>query len=168
VDRIHTNSPLNHAKILEGDLIFRVNGEPAESLNSFRQTIDQTQPGSSVTLDIYRQGQVTSHSIPVGKEVFKQSRHIAFGIGVNSKFEIDLWPNPDFSLVALGYAQNSKRTELNATSTRFLQEFKTASDHPNANPHETVSSESWKAWIGPINWGARKILVSQEMPREVP
>jgi serine protease Do len=57
VARVLEGSPAADAGIVKGDLIRAINGQPAVSSRVVTQQIAVTEPGSRVTLDVYRDGE---------------------------------------------------------------------------------------------------------------
>lgn len=56
VKRVDPNSPASKAGFRENDVILEVNGKAVENIDQFQNTIGDTQPGTKITLTIWRDG----------------------------------------------------------------------------------------------------------------
>ena len=104
VTALSCNTPARMAGLQEGDLILEFDHQPVTRLADFRRTIDRLEPGTSLPVNVYRNGETIESTVCVGRETFREQGN--FMITLPPIFrELDLWPNPDFSLVVLGYRQ---------------------------------------------------------------
>ena len=67
VAEVTPDTPASKAGIKQGDVILKVNGDPVDSANSLRLRISQTAPGSSVRLQISRDGKVQDMNVTLGE-----------------------------------------------------------------------------------------------------
>jgi len=161
VSAVYSNTPLAVAGIRTGDLILAVNRRPVEKLNEFRQIIDGCKPGTTVSLQVFRDSAAEDRQVTVGRETYKNWHDFAIGIMVSGR--MDLIPDPDFSLVALGYSRNQQRGELHSPQTEFIRR------HNGADPKEpgcdfgTIHREGWKTWLAIFSLGGYKSILSQEI-----
>ena len=90
----------------------------------------------------YRDGQTLDFEVPVGKEAFRRegSFRIAFPSVVHGW---DLWPNPGFSLVFVGYEPNPG----------LRQQPDSSKDH---------FDEDWKAFAGIFEVSRGKRILAQK------
>lgn len=142
VTKLGTNAPAYLAGLRKGDLILELNHHPMTRLQNFCRVIDRSEPGTSLTVKAYRDGRVMECNLPVGREKFRTggNLHIALPTVVH---QWDLWPNPGFSLVVLGYEPNpGLRHEL-------------------GNKSEKLDDE-WTAYLGFIELTSGKRILSQE------
>jgi hypothetical protein len=146
VTRLATNTPAALAGLHQGDFILELNHRPVTSLQGFRRVIDRTPPGTPLPLRIYREGQFVDCTVPVGCEKYRAGGllSIAFPTVVHSW---DLWPDPGFSLVVLGYEPNpGLRHDL------------------GRNPDQReVYDEEWSIFVGCLEVSAGKRVVAQEL-----
>jgi hypothetical protein len=77
--------------------------------------------------------------------------------------EWDLWPNDQFSLVALGYKRQQKRVELESPDVRFIQHTQTTNDAGRKSSPGFEGREGWDIWLALISVGERKRILSQEI-----
>jgi membrane-associated protease RseP (regulator of RpoE activity) len=161
VTRVHEETPLAKAGIAEGDLVLSVNGKNIRFQRHLEKAIDDA--GSApITLNIFRDGQVSEKSVTPGVERYQTLHHIMFGIGVPTYFEVDLYPNPDFSLVALGFDSKGKRLDLRDAVSKFRSsQGEYYRDHKDGW-QGLPSAESWRTWLGPIAYSENKMIISQE------
>ena len=153
-------TPLHKSGCREGDLILALNHTPVTTIRDYLQTIGQTVPGSTLELTLFRDGVITNHNLTIGREQFKHIGMLAFGFKLSPKLEFDFWPNPDFSLVALGYDRESERLNLHQTETRYLQSL--SANQPDHEPGR-LSREGWRTWLGPLSVSKQKQVLSQEL-----
>jgi hypothetical protein len=114
---------------------------------------------------VYRAGQLSDKSISPGVERFQKIHHVIFGIGISSHLEFDLFPNPDFSLVALGFDSSGKRLDLNDAAVKYRTEQGEYVAADKGGWQGIQSDEGWKAWLGPFALSENKMIISQEPVR---
>jgi hypothetical protein len=105
ITSLNTNAPAQAAGLRKDDLVLELNHQPVTRLRDFRRIIDRCEPGNTLAVKAYRDGQTLDFEVPVGKETFRHGGwfRIAFPTVVHGW---DLWPNPGFSLVFVGYQHN--------------------------------------------------------------
>ena len=163
VAAVYTNTPLALAGIREGDLILRVNQKPMERMKAFRKIIDRSKPGTALSVAVFRDGQVEDHNLTVGREKFQTYGYFSVGFNLFSKLVLDLWPNPDFSLVALGYSHSERRVELHSPQFEFVRRTQTEKHKKEAEDAGVSSYEGWYSWLAILSCGSRKTILSQEV-----
>jgi membrane-associated protease RseP (regulator of RpoE activity) len=163
VAAVYSNTPLAVAGIRTGDLILAVNQQPVGKLNEFRQRIDASKPGTTVSLHVFRDGAADDRLVTVGRETYKNWHDLAIGIMVSGKLELDLIPDPDFSLVALGYSRNQQRAELHSPQTEFIRQINRADQKEQGCGSATIHPEGWKTWLALFSLGGYKSVLSQEI-----
>jgi hypothetical protein len=137
-----TNAPAHAAGLRGGDFVLELNRRPVTNLRAFRHTIDHSAPGTLLPVKIYRDGQLAEFEVPVGREKYKGGGSFSFVLPT-TVHRWDLWPNPGFSLVCVGYEPNpGLRNELGKT-------------------HE-VYDESWSAYLVFMEISSGKRIVEQE------
>ena len=122
---------------------------------------------SASTFTIYRDGELLEKSVTPGTERFQEIGIFTFGIGLSSHLTLDLLPNPDFSLVALGFEQEHDRLNLSDPKSDYLRHLQdlaaAASGQTNQQPSASLrSDEGWKFWLGPFCLERRKTILAQE------
>jgi hypothetical protein len=157
ITSLNTNTPAALAGLSEGDLVLGVNHQPGARLKGFRRTIDQSKPGTLITLKTWRDGQEAEHSVRVGRETFTENG--AFMVGLPGFFYAPtLWPNSrSFSLGPLGYNREpvSDRKELSSAEARYYQ---------SCNPKDYhLTDPGWKAWLVIMEAQGYKQIKSQEV-----
>jgi membrane-associated protease RseP (regulator of RpoE activity) len=142
ITELNTNAPAQIAGLRKGDLILELNHQPVTQLAKFRKLIDRSQPGTVLAVKAFRDGKSAEYNVPVGQEQFRNGG--LFTVVVPTVVhQWDLWPNPGFSLVVLGYEPNP--------GTR----------HELGNKKE-VYDEDWKAYLVFFEVSDGKRVVSQE------
>ena len=164
--QVFTNSPLAKAGLQEGDLILRVNGENVRFEKDIHKRVDRSK-NDPLAFTIYRDGQISEKTVTPGVERFQKYNTIAFGLGFRTNYELDLFPNPDFSLIALGYDFKRDRLDLLDPKSKYRQSLENADGKPNEEKEwiGLRSDEGRWAWLGPIWWTQNKMIVSQEAAR---
>jgi membrane-associated protease RseP (regulator of RpoE activity) len=162
VESVYTNTPLALAGIHEGDLILRVDHKPVGKMKQIRKVIDNSRPGSTVSLSVFRDGRVNDHTVTIGRETFKPSGYFAMGFGFSTKMELDLLPDPDFALIALGYSRNERRIELNSPQFEFVRRVQAQNQEPPESGAGSIRYEGWNAWLAIFSVGSRKMILSQQ------
>jgi len=67
VSGLKPDAPAAKAGLKNGDVILELNGQPVESANDLRLRISQTAPGSSVRLEVSRDGKTQDMSVTLGE-----------------------------------------------------------------------------------------------------
>ncbi len=151
-------SPLTKAGLRESDLILALDGAPIDDLSRFRKAIDATLPGRPMKLVVYREGKLFEHTVVVGRETFRHEGAIMIGIGVSTRLEFDLLPDPDFSLVALGFQSSQDRLQLDSPRRVYILDAQ-----PESPAGAGVKSqEGWRAWLAVLSLSDHKQILSQE------
>jgi hypothetical protein len=124
ITSLNTNAPAQAAGLRKDDLVLELNHQPVTRLRDFRRIIDRCEPGGTLAVKVYREGQMLDFEVPVGKEAFR--REGLFRITLPSVVHgWDLWPNPGFSLVFVGYHPNpGLRQQLGSAQDIFVEDWK--------------------------------------------
>jgi membrane-associated protease RseP (regulator of RpoE activity) len=164
--KVHSDSPIAKAGLQEGDLVLRVNGENVRFEKDIRKRVDRAH-SEPLAFTIYRAGEIAEKTVSPGVERFQKFNTIAFGLGFRTKYELDLWPDPDFSLIALGYGVKRDRIDLQDAKERYRANLEGVEGKPSEQKEWVGlrSDEGRTAWIGPIWWAQNLMIVSQESPR---
>ena len=161
VTRVREQTPLAKAGVVEGDLLLAVNGKNIRFQKHLDKAIDQS-GAIPIAVTIYRAGEISEKSITPGVERYQQIHHITFAIGLSTHFDIDVFPNPDFSLVALGYETKDKRLDLRDAVPKYRiaqgEDYRDDKDGWKG----LSSEEGWKTWLGPFAYSENKLIISQE------
>ena len=67
VAEVTPDTPASKAGIKQGDVILKVNGDPVESANGLRLKISQSAPGTSVRLQVSRDGKTQDMNVTLGE-----------------------------------------------------------------------------------------------------
>jgi hypothetical protein len=152
------HSPAATAGLQAGDLILRVGGQNVERLPKFHKLVELTQPGHPLQLTVWRQGEVRTLRVDTGRETYRNVGTLGLGIHLSSK--LDLWPNPVFSLIALGYDRLGERLELHSTESAYVRDVR---QRNGAGADSAQGSrEGWKVWLVILQLGMHKHVLSQE------
>jgi membrane-associated protease RseP (regulator of RpoE activity) len=157
------NSPLAKAGLQEGDLVLRVNGENVRFENDIRKRVERSE-NNPLVVTIYRAGEISEKNVAPGVEKFQKFNAIAFGFAFRTNYELDLFPNPDFSLIALGYDVKNDRLDLDDVKSKYRKSLEEGQGKPDVEKEwiGLRSDEGWSAWLGPIWWTQNKMIVSQQ------
>jgi membrane-associated protease RseP (regulator of RpoE activity) len=158
ITELAPTSPLAKAGLQETDLIVACNGQPTGKVRKFRETIDGMEPGTPIQLTVYRDSALAERTAIVGKETFKQAGTFMMGIGLSSHLHFDLLPNPDFSLVALGYESNHDRLQLDSPRWNYIRSISGPQSEPGFK-----SSEGWRTWLAIFSLSDHKKILAQEI-----
>ena len=156
ITRLSTNTPAARSGLQEGDLILRVEDAPVQNLRAFWKAVDTATPGQRLSLQVLRDGADMKRAVVAGKEVFKPTRNLTAGILLSREW--DLWPNPGFSLIALGYKRQDRRIDLDSPESRF--EFAMRDDDA---PGGLRSREGWEVWLPVCSFSSRKRILAQTL-----
>jgi membrane-associated protease RseP (regulator of RpoE activity) len=156
VTALATNTPASSAGIRAGDVIFELDHQPFTRLQDFRRKIDASEPGTLMSVTLYRDSQTVQYDVPVGRETFNNNG--VFMIGLPGFFHgPELWPyrdSPGLSLVALGYSVNpGHREELASIKRQY--ELK-------CNPAWKAYDEDYKIWLLFMEVKRGESIVAQE------
>jgi membrane-associated protease RseP (regulator of RpoE activity) len=161
VTRVREETPLAKAGIAEGDLLLKVNGNDMRFEHDLAKAIDNA--GSEpIAINIYRDGQISEKTITPGVERYQNMHHVAFGIWLSTHFDIDIYPNPDFSLIALGYDSKGKRLDLRDAVAKYRAAQGEYYHEAKEGWQGLASAEGWRTWLGPIAVSENKLIISQE------
>lgn len=158
VTRAGAETPLANAGIQEGDLALAVNGDKVGSDWTLRKKLSNA-TSEPLQLTILRGDEIREIQITPGVEEFQYINHIAFGLGLSPNFEIDLFPNPNFSLIALGIDSDPKRLDLSGPKGKHLKSM--LAEKGEDAWSGVRSSEGWRTWLGPFSYSKNKVIVSQ-------
>lgn len=159
VGRVFNNTPAAVGGLKEGDLIVKINDRKVPDFDSFYSIIDAADPGSKLTITAFRDGKIMDHTVLTGKESYKKVGHFNIGLGFGS--DLDLVPNPDFSLFSvISFKLNKKRLELNSPDFKYYQENLDARSK-NAQ-YVLHRSDGWNLRVMPFGIGRDVIVVAQE------
>jgi hypothetical protein len=154
--RTGPSSPLARAGLREGDLVTAVDGQPVRDPLAFRCAVEARPPGSTVTLDAWRDGAMLRAPVTVGRETYE--RFLSIGLFLPLCPHADLWPFDDgidvFGLVTA--KSNPARHDLDGPRRTYL-----AKAVPEACP-EPPQQESVRVAVIPLCVGTYHRVVAQE------
>lgn len=160
VTRAAAETPLAKAGVRETDLILAINDVKVGSDHAARRALSKI--SGPAKLALFRAGEITEATVTPGVERFQNVNNLTFAIGLSPRFEVDLFPNPDFNLIALGYESEDKLLDLTSPKGKFL----TATQPPQDSAWQGLrSEEGWKTWLGPISVSRNRVIVSQEFAK---
>jgi hypothetical protein len=163
VSGVYSNTPLAIAGVQAGDLILTMDAEPIESIPEFHRVIEGARPGTTIPMTVFRNGARQDHLIRIGRETYENWKTFTVGVGLSTTLELDLLPDPDFSLVALGYRQDRERTDLHSPRNEFVREIRSEGEQPSGDHSGSPRSEGWKAWLAVFSLGGHKSILTQEI-----
>lgn len=67
VAQVEKNSPAAEAGLQPGDLILEMNGQPLETYDTFRNAIAGLKPGSTIQLQVWRNGKTAERTVTLGE-----------------------------------------------------------------------------------------------------
>jgi serine protease Do len=158
VTALSSNTPARRAGVLEGDVILELNHEPTARLEDFRAAIDRAVPGTSLPVKVYRNGELIDYHLVVGRETFRRWGTFTIGLWPMLR-QPDLWPDPDFSLVVLGYETQHGRAELNSAENAYRRSY-----DPDYHPWDG----EWSVWLAIFRSAKSKEIISQEIVESRP
>jgi hypothetical protein len=135
-----TNSPTSLAGLREGDVIVELGGKPVKRHRRFCRTVAEAKPGTSLSAKVFRAGQIVECPIPVGRETYKNGGVLTVCMPT-VVHGWDLWPDPGFSLGALGYEPHLQSVDAHGKPA-FVPE--------------------WSAWLGVVEVSGGRRIISQE------
>src|SRR5688572_12350939 len=166
ITEANADSPLAKAGLQQGDVVLRINGDNIRFEKEIRKRVDRSE-NTPLAFTIYRGGEISEKQVTPGIERFQKYNTIAFGLGFRTNYELDLLPNPDFSLIALGYDVKHDRLDLQHPKAKYREALEDQQPKPEDEPEWVglSSEEGWNAWLGPIWVTQNKLIVSQEASR---
>lgn len=153
---VHSNTPAALGGLRAGDLILQIDDQPVASLKAFRKLVDSRSPGETARLSVYREGEIVEVRVTLGREAYRCERTLGLGLFLSGN--MDLVPNPDFSLIATGFKQRTQRLELQSPETQFV--LRTRAE--NGRDGSGLAREGWQAWLAIVSFGSHKRILSQE------
>ena len=150
---LSTNTPAKLAGFREGDLILELNHEPVSDVSKFHRTIYAIEPGTVVPVKLFRDGEVLEPNVCVGRESYRKGG--MFCVQLPPIFErLDLWPNPGFSLIVLGYQRYLRPVELGSVEEKYRRSV----DRKGYDPKDY----QWTSWLVLFEVWRQNHIVSQE------
>ena len=153
ITRLSTNTPAARSGLSEGDVIMNLDGKRVKDLRALWERVDTANPGTHMSVEVTRDGASSEHDITVGRERYEPNRSIT--VGVLLAREWDLWPNPGFSLIALGYKRQDNRIELDSPESRFDLARR------DEDSKGLRSREGWEIWLPVCSFSNRKRILAQ-------
>jgi membrane-associated protease RseP (regulator of RpoE activity) len=167
ITRVREQTPLAAAGLQEGDLLLAINGKNIRSETDLQAAIDHAASGP-LTFTVFRHGEISEKPVTPGIERFEKAHHVIIAIGLSANLNFDLYPNPDFSLVALGFDSKGERLDLRDAAAKYRTEELHQNEPANNEGWQGLASnEGWKAWLGPFAYSENKMIISQESSRRV-
>jgi PDZ domain-containing protein len=128
------------AVLHDGDVILELNHQPVTKLKQFSRIVGGTRPGTLLPAKIYRGGETLEVQLPVGREAYHREGSLILGLPT-IVHGWDLWPNPGFSLVLLGYEPSAGLGEPG-----------------DSDAHVTT----WRMWAGVLEFSSGRKILSRE------
>ncbi len=146
ITALASNAPAYGAGLRPGDFVLELDHQPITSLQEFRRIVDRSNPGAVLAIKAYRDGRFLEYQVPVGREKYKTGGY--FSVVVPTVIHRwDLWPDPGFSLVCLGYEPNpGLRHDL----------------ADNSKTQKEVYDANWSAYLVFMELSYGKRVVAQE------
>ncbi len=162
ISRVYESTPIYEAGLRESDVIVRINEKPVETIRQFSKILNVLSPGEEVVLTFYRDEKILDFKVKTGKECFQKigSFNIFLGFGL----ELDLFPDPDFSIFSLiRYNRESERMDMNSRNLKYLRNEKILQETEIYGRKGIISPEGWGFWFIPFGIEKRIQILSQEM-----
>lgn len=161
--QVHPQTPAALAGLQAGDRLLTWNGQAVRTLRDFQSRLDSTSVGTEVRLQVLREGTPREHHCVVGREIYRRWHSLSFGFSASP--QLDLWPDPDWSVLGLlSFQRPTSRTELNAPE-RLAARHAASPEKAGTNGEPGVHSpEGWSLWLGVLGTGVHHRILSQELP----
>ena len=143
---LSTNAPAYAAGLRKGDFVTEVDHQRVTSLTAFRRAVDRSKPGTTITVRACHDGRFAEYQVPVGLEKYKNGGCLSL-VFPTVVHRWDLWPDPGFSLVCIGYEPNP------GTRQNFGIQRKAT---------DQLYDESWSAYLVFLELSSGQRVVSQE------
>jgi membrane-associated protease RseP (regulator of RpoE activity) len=159
VKQVYPGTPAEQAGLKPADLILAVKGNAVTSIKEFRRLVDAATPGSHATVRVLRDDLPLELPLTVGRETYQEWH--AFTVGLGFSTQVDLWPNPEFSVMPVAqYKHPQCRVELRSPETVLASQ---AARSKGKNETGTYSGEGWDAWFLLFGVNAHKQILKQEL-----
>ncbi len=158
VKQIYAGTPAETAGLKPGDLILAIDDRTFANLKEFRRHVDSAKPGSRVMVRVLRDREQLEVPVTIGRETYQQWHSFVVGLGFSPS--LDIWPNPDFSLLPVAqYKLARDRLELRSPEEALAKQ----AGKRNGNKETgTYSSEGWEAWFLLFGFNGYKQILKQE------
>lgn len=160
--QIHPQTPAAFAGLQAGDRLLTWEGQSVRTLREFHSKLDSTSIGTPVRIQVLREGTPREYRCVVGRETYRRWHSLSFGLSASP--QLDLWPNPAWSVLGLlSFQRPTARTELNAPellAARHPSSTEKAGTKGEAGVH---SPEGWSLWLGVLGTGVHHRILSQEL-----
>ena len=102
-----------------------------------------------------------TYPVKIGKETFHKINYLSLGFGFG--FELDLLPNPDFSIFRIiSFKKGNNRLELNSPEFEYFKSIDNSAKEEVAR-NWIASNEGWSMWLGFFGCGDKKIILEQNV-----
>jgi hypothetical protein len=126
------------------------------TLKAMQRAVESRSPGDTIRISVYHDNGVNERKATLGIESYEHWRNLGFGLMLTSK--LDIVPDPEFSVLLLGFNRRNERIDLRSPEVEFIRRH-----HKWLDGHRGVTGrESWQAWCVLLSLGAHKQIVSQE------
>jgi len=146
ITALSTNAPAYVAGLRKGDFVTEANHQRVTSLTGLHRIVDRSKPGTTMAVKAWRDGQFAEYEVPVGLEKYKKGGCLSVTVPT-VVHRWDLWPNPGFSLVCIGFEPNPG----------MRQNF--GNQHKDK---DELYDESWSAYLVFLEFSSGKRVVAQE------
>jgi hypothetical protein len=155
------DTPARLAGVQEGDLILEVNHRQVTTPRDFRRTVDRAQPGTPLTVLVWRDGRSVECNLAVGRETYEGGGAFCLTLPFfDGGFNL-FWPARGLSLWVLGGNWGmDQRHDLQSLKGSAKEEYfsKQLGDKYRLNEREA----DWRAWLVCFETERCKTIRSQE------
>jgi hypothetical protein len=135
-----TNTPIYSAGVRQGDILLQLNDKRVKSVSKLDHIMANSKPGTPMSARVFRNGQVLDYQFKMGREKYNREFTVAAALPT-FVHGWDLWPDPGFSLVFLGYEPYCQQT--------------------GAPPKDSYVNH-WSAWLVILEFSKGLRILSQE------
>ena len=82
-------SPLAHAGVARGDLLLALDGRPVRDPEDFRRAIEARAPGTTATVEVWRDGTRARYDVVVGRERYERQGRLMLGLAFSPNADLN-------------------------------------------------------------------------------
>lgn len=166
VSRLYEGTPATKAGMKEGDLVYMIDGDRVGNVHDFRRVIDNSKPGTTINMSLYRNGSPMNIPVVVGRETYVKSGYLSLGLRMGSTIKLlgdhDPVPKPDFNILNIVSLEDSdRRLELHSPEYEYYHSVAPRQLDPTAP--NVANFEGWEIWLGIVGVSRYKDILSQKI-----
>jgi len=160
VHQLSDDTPAFTGGLRKGDLVVEVDGVPVSDSGDLLSKVQTVEPGSPLSLRVYRFGKLLDIVVTVGREVSRRELRTNLRIGL----DFDPIPDPSFNILnLLGFRWKHQYIDLSEPHWKYYKHWRQA----RGDVEGVDTSDEWRFTVALVNVaGYRRILTQERVDLE--